>query len=101
MARPQAQPLALNDGTYHATMAAMRWVPYAPSDDLITDTDDGAGKLGRPRGIMTDDGGDVEIEDVDGTSIVVSTTAFVINGDFSPTKVTAGGTTAATVYLIY
>ena len=84
-----AQPLELSDRHYSAVMAARRWTAYTPSGDEITDA---------PRGVMTDDGGTVTMEDDNAVSIVVDMTAWEIR-PLSPTKITAS--TATTVYLIY
>lgn len=75
--------------------AARVWVEYTPDPGDIGEP---SGISGAPRGVMTDDGGTVTMEDALGTEIVVTFAAFTIL-PFSPTKITAS--TATTVYLIY
>lgn len=86
-----AQPTPLTRLNASAISGLRRWLPYTPSANVIDDP---------PRAIMTDVDGTLTIEDVDGESITITTTALTPEGRFSPTKITAMGT-ATICYLGY
>lgn len=106
MTRPQARGAALTVDLYDATMAATEWPIYTPddSDDIPASTAGSNESLnlpGLPRGFFSDDGGDIAIEDRNGVSITLATTALTPVTEFAPTKILATGTTANAVHLMY